>query len=215
MKNFYVLFILLATLLLNGNFVSAQDRPDGFASISGNGLETTTGGEGGKVIIVETVNKLSIYAGSSNPYILIIKGVLASENFKTIVVSSNTSIIGYGTNATLKNIELQMIDKENIIIRNLIIRDSYVEGDWDGKENDNDAIQADNCHHLWIDHCYLTHCGDGLIDLRKACDNITISYTKLSNHNKAFGIGWTDRSDFSYDHPPLLVRQYQPTQPKF
>ena len=33
---------------------------------------------------------------------------------------------------------------------------------------------------------------DGLIDLRKDTDYVTVSNNLLSEHNKAFGIGWTD-----------------------
>lgn len=32
---------------------------------------------------------------------------------------------------------------------------------------------------------------DGLIDLRKDTDYVTVSFCLLSEHNKAFGIGWT------------------------
>ncbi len=189
-------FILLFSSFLFLNNIYAQDLPTSFASISGKGLETTTGGAGGNEIKVESLAQLYSYAGSNNKYIIYIEGILESENCKTIKVGSNTTIIGLGSDATLKNVELQMVDKQNIIIRNLTIRDSYVEGDWDGKTNDFDGIQADNTHHLWIDHCHFTHLGDGLIDLRKVTDYVTVSYCKLSDHNKAFGIGWTDESDF-------------------
>ena len=195
MKKFLI-NLITAFALLNVQTVWAQDKPDGFASVNAKGLETTTGGEGGTVIIAETLNDLVRYASSDNPYIIIVKGTFESTSFREIKVGSNTTIVGYGTDATLKNLELHIIDEKNIIIRNLTVADSYVEGDWDGKENDNDGIQADNCHHLWIDHCHFTHLGDGLIDLRHNCDYVTVSYDKLSNHNKAFGIGWTDSINF-------------------
>lgn len=189
-------FSILALVITIVQPSNGQTLPDGFASVSGKNLETTTGGDGGKVIIAETLATLTGYASSNAPFIIIVKGTIESATWKEINVGSNTTIVGYGTDATLKNLELKMVDKQNIIVRNLTIRDSYVEGDWDGKENDNDGIQADNCHHLWIDHCHFTHLGDGLIDLRKACDFVTVSYTKLSNHNKCFGIGWTEETDF-------------------
>ena len=173
--------------------LQAQDLPDGFASVAGRGLATTTGGAGGKTVVVGSLDTLQAYAGKTGPYIIIVRGVIASEEFAEVDIESNKTIVGLGTDATLKNIELHIIDKENIIIRNLTIRDSYVEGDWDGKTNDNDAIQADNTHHLWIDHCHLSRCGDGLMDIRKTgWDYITVSWVHLSRHNKAFGIGWTD-----------------------
>lgn len=189
-------YLIIAFLTISLHPMIAQDKPDGFASVSGKGLETTTGGEGGTVIVAETLSYLLRYANSNKPYIIIVKGQLESTNWRQINVGSNTTIVGDGVDATLKNIGLVMVDEENIIIRNLIIRDSYVEGDWEGKTNDYDGIRADNTHHLWVDHCHLTHLGDGLIDLRKVSDYITISNTKLSNHNKAFGVGWTEETDF-------------------
>lgn len=147
-------------------------------------------------MLVQTLADLLTHAQSADPLVLLVNGVIETEEWTEVDVSSNKTIVGYGDDATLKNIELHLIDVQNIIIRNLTIRDSYVMGDWDGKTNDYDAIQADNTHHLWIDHCHLARCGDGLMDLRKACDYVTVSWVHLSNHNKAFGIGWTEENDW-------------------
>lgn len=195
MKKLLIITFGVATFLSQLSLFS-QDSPDSFASVSGKGLTTTTGGEGAELVEVEDFASLNMYASSTRPYVIIVKGLIEAVPWNEIKVNSNKTIVGYGTDATLKNIELNLINKQNVIIRNLIIRDSYVEGDPDGKSNDNDAIQADSTHHLWIDHCFFTHCGDGLIDLRKSCDYVTVSYTHLSNHNKAFGLGWTTNTDW-------------------
>ena len=42
--------------------VHAQPRPVGFASVSGNGLETTTGGYGGTTVTVTNQSDLEKYA---------------------------------------------------------------------------------------------------------------------------------------------------------
>jgi len=197
MKSYGSFFGLVFTSMLLGILPAwSQDQPDGFASVSGMGLETTTGGQGGDVVLVQTLADLQTHAQSPDPLILLVNGVIETEEWAEVNVSSNKTIVGYGDDATLKNIELHLIDIQNVIIRNLTIRDSYVMGDWDGKTNDYDAIQADNTHHLWIDHCHLAHCGDGLMDLRHACDHVTVSWVHLSNHNKAFGIGWTEENDW-------------------
>ncbi len=192
--SFLLIFSLLASIVALP--LMGQDQPDGFASVSGKGVETTTGGQGGEVIIADSYNILSRFARSDDPYIIIVKGKFESTNWKQVNVGSNTTIVGYGTDATLSNIGLVMVDEQNIIIRNLNIVDSYVEGDWEGKTNDYDGIRVDNSHHVWIDHCFLSHLGDGLIDLRKNSDFITVSYNQLNNHNKAFGVGWTDETEF-------------------
>ncbi|NUP16548.1 MAG: pectate lyase, partial [Streptomyces sp.] len=60
----------------------------------------------------------------------------------------------------------------------------------------------DTVDHVWIDHNRFTHMGDGLLDIRKDSQYITVSYNQFSNHNKAFGIGWTTnvRTQITVDH---------------
>lgn len=196
MKSSIVLsFAVLATLMIiPGN---SQDKPDGFASVNGKGLSTTTGGAGGETVTVSTFDDLKRYAAVSEPYTILVDGTITPPNKGDAVnVTSNKTIVGLGDDATLYQIELHIILQRNIIIRNIINRDSYVEGNWDCKDTDWDGIQADSCHQLWIDHCWFTHNCDGLIDLRKSCDYVTVSWVHLSNHNKAFGIGWTENTDF-------------------
>jgi|WetSurMetagenome_2_1015567.scaffolds.fasta_scaffold15409_3 pectate lyase len=183
--------------LLACSLAFSKDKPDGFASVSGKGLSATTGGENGKTVTVTTFADLKNYAESSEPYIILVKGrIPAPSKGDAVNVKSNKTIVGLGNDATLYQIELHIIIQKNIIIRNIIDRDSYVEGNYDCKDTDWDGIQADSCHHLWIDHCWFTHNCDGLIDLRKSCDYVTVSWVHLSNHNKAFGLGWTTNTDF-------------------
>lgn len=165
------------------------DRPHGFASLAGG----TTGGAGGKVVTVTDQASLAKYAAAEEPYVIRVSGSIAVEPFgSNVVVGSDKTIIGVGDTGEIVHGELHLNPAtHNVIIRNLTIRDSYVEGDWDGKTQDFDAIQLDTVDHVWIDHNRLTHMGDGLIDLRKDSQYITVSYNVFSNHNKAFGIGWT------------------------
>jgi pectinesterase len=88
-----------------------------------------------------------------------------------------------------------------VIIRNLTIRDTY-QGVWNDKDHDFDAIQMDGAHHVWIDHNDLRHMADGLIDVRKDSTNVTVSWNRLSQDNKAFGIGWTENvtTDITIHH---------------
>ncbi len=201
MKKIEINRLTVLSIVLTFSFITislaAPDNPTGFASVSGKGLTTTTGGASGKTVTVSTFSDLKKYAEASEPYIILVKGnVPASSKGASIRVKSNKTIVGLGSDATLYQAELSLINVSNVIIRNLIIEDSFVEGDYDGKTNDFDAIQVDSSHHIWIDHCRFSNCGDGLIDLRKSCDYVTVSYVHLSNHNKAFGIGWTTETDF-------------------
>lgn len=60
----------------------------------------------------------------------------------------------------------------NIIIRNLTITGS------------SDGISTRRTHHIWIDHCDVYDCGDGLIDITDQSDLHTVSWTRFSNHHK-------------------------------
>lgn len=177
-----------------------SDTAHGFASLAGG----TTGGSGGKVVTVSTQADLVKYAAAPEPYIIRVAGAVAVEPFgHDIDVTSDKTIIGVGDTGEIVHGELHLNPgTHNVIIRNLTIRDSYVEGDWDGKTTDFDAIQMDTVDHIWIDHNRLTRMGDGLLDIRKDSEYITVSYNRFSNHNKAFGIGWTEnvKTQITIDH---------------
>lgn len=176
------------------------DTPHGFASLAGG----TTGGLGGKVVTVTTQADLAKYAGAEGPHIIRVAGSLAVEPFGSdIDVTSDKTIVGVGDTAEIVHGELHLNPgTSNVIIRNLTIRDSYIEGDWDGKTTDFDAIQMDSVDHVWIDHNRLTHMGDGLLDIRKDSEYITVSHNHFDNHNKALGIGWTTnvKTQITIDH---------------
>ncbi|KUM89606.1 pectinesterase family protein [Streptomyces sp. NRRL WC-3774] len=177
-----------------------SDRAHGFASLAGG----TTGGAGGKVVTVTDQAALAAYAAAEEPYVIRISGAIAVEPFGSdIVVASNKTIIGVGDTGEIVHGELHLNPgTHNVIIRNLTIRDSYVEGDWDGKTTDFDAIQMDTADHVWIDHNRFEHMGDGLLDIRKDSQYVTVSYNQFRSHNKAFGIGWTTNvlTQITIDH---------------
>ncbi|MFJ2216069.1 pectinesterase family protein [Streptomyces sp. NPDC101062] len=177
-----------------------SEEPHGFASLAG----STTGGRGGQVVTVRTQADLARYAAAAEPYVIRVAGAIEVAPFGAdIVVASDKTIVGVGTAGEIVHGELHLRPgTHNVIIRNLTIRDSYVEGDWDGKTQDFDGIQMDSVHHVWIDHNRFTHMGDGLLDIRKDSEYITVSYNRFDDHNKAFGIGWTEnaKTQITIDH---------------
>jgi pectate lyase len=121
---------------------------------------------------------------------------------KEIKVASDKTIVGSGTSGHIVGGGFFLgSGVHNVIIRNLTIRDSY-QGTWNDKDHDFDAIQMDGAHHVWIDHNDLRHMADGLIDVRKDSTYVTVSWNKLSQDNKAFGIGWTENvvTDITIHH---------------
>ncbi|MEV2250247.1 pectate lyase [Streptomyces sp. NPDC050147] len=129
-------------------------------------------------------------------------------------VGPNTTIVGLGRSAVLEGGSLQVENADNVIIRNLELRDAYDcfplwqpntggLGDW---KTAYDNLWLRGATHVWIDHVtasdgdrpdvkepthfgrnYLRH--DGLLDITNASDLITVSWSRFADHDKAMLIG--------------------------
>jgi pectate lyase len=96
-------------------------------------------------------------------------------------VHSNKTLIGVGAGAKLAGGGIYIRGANNIILRNLTITDSQ------------DGITIERgSHHIWIDHCDLSRCQDGLIDIKTGSDLITISWNHFHDHHKACLLGHSD-----------------------
>ncbi len=205
----WVLLAIVATLVgsqppSGAHADAAGDRPPparawpatpvGFASLPGYGIAGTTGGAAGRTVTASTLEQHTSYAAAAEPLVVRVRGSIKVEPFGSMIsVGSDKTIIGAGAGAELVGGGLYLKGVRNVIVRNLTIRDSYVAGDWDGKNptNDNDGIRVDASSHVWIDHNRIERVGDGLVDLRKDSDLITVSWNVFGDANKALGIGWT------------------------
>jgi len=180
-----------------------SDVADGFASVNAMGQNGTTGGAGGYVVTVTNQADLERYAMVPDPCIIRVKGAIKITpkpnpftryerlTPKEIHVTSHKTVVGVGkTGEIVGGGFFLRPGTHNVIIRNLTIRDTYVKGDWGGLTQDDDGLQSDTAHHIWIDHCHFTRHGDGCIDLRAGTTNVTVSWCIFSRHNKTFGIGW-------------------------
>lgn len=170
----------------------ATATADGFASVNALGQNGTYGGRDGKTVTVRTQADLEKYATATDPYVIVVAGAIDIDPVgKEIKVQSNKTIVGSGTAGQIVGGGFFLGQGiHNVIIRNLTIRDTY-QGTWNDKDHDFDGIQMDGAHHVWIDHNDIRHMADGLIDSRKDTSYLTVSWNKLSQDNKAFGIGWT------------------------
>ncbi|MCX5256160.1 pectinesterase family protein [Streptomyces canus] len=181
----------------------ATATADGFASVNALGQNGTYGGRDGQIVTVKTLADLEKYATASQPYVIVVAATITMDPVgKEIKVQSNKTIVGSGTSGQIVGGGFFLgSGVHNVIIRNLTIRDAY-QGVWNDKEHDFDAIQMDGAHHVWIDHNDLRHMADGLIDVRKDSTYVTVSWNKLSQDNKAFGIGWTENvvTDITIHH---------------
>ncbi|MEU7556720.1 pectinesterase family protein [Streptomyces eurythermus] len=173
----------------------ATQAADGFASVNALGQNGTYGGRGGEIVTVKTLADLEKYATADKPYIIVVAAAITMDPVgKEIKVRSDKTIIGSGTSGQIVGGGFFLGQGvHNVIIRNLTIRDAY-QGVWNDKEHDYDGIQMDGAHHVWIDHNDIRHMADGLIDSRKDTTYLTVSWNRLGQENKAFGIGWTENT---------------------
>ncbi|WP_328911091.1 pectinesterase family protein [Streptomyces sp. NBC_00234] len=182
---------------------SVLDAADGFASVEALGQDGTYGGRDGTVVTVKTLADLEKYATAPEPYVIVVAATIAMDPVgKEIKVASDKTIVGAGTAGQIVGGGFFLGQGvHNVIIRNLTIRDAY-QGIWNDKDHDFDAIQMDGAHHVWVDHNDLRHMADGLVDIRKDSTYVTVSWNRLSDNNKTFGIGWTENvtSDLTIHH---------------
>ena len=144
--------------------------PIGWAVVKGKGVESTTGGGDGRVVTARTADELADYASRKEPLTILIKRTLTGSG--KLNIASYKTLLGVGSSAKINKAELNMSGVSNIIIRNLTIHDAR------------DAIALRRTHHVWVDHCDLSACDDGLLDVTNESDYVTVSWTRFSKHHK-------------------------------
>ena len=124
----------------------------GFATREGG----TTGGGAIAPTTVTTQAELRACATATGPRVCRVMGTLTFNPFEEIRVASDKTIIGAGASATIVMGGFFLASGvHNVIIRNLTIRDSFIEGHTttgDDKGGDRDGVQMDTADHVWIDH---------------------------------------------------------------
>ncbi|QHO26068.1 putative pectate lyase [Arachis hypogaea] len=120
---------------------------------------------------------------------------LIFNSFKTIDGrGADVHIVGGGC------ITLQYIS--NVIIHNIHIHHCHPSGNAMVRsspehygyrtESDGDGISIFGSHDIWIDHCTLSRCKDGLIDAVMGSTAITVSNNHFSHHNDVMLLGHSD-----------------------
>ncbi|MCY1723077.1 T9SS type A sorting domain-containing protein [Prolixibacteraceae bacterium Z1-6] len=179
----------------------------GYATVSSEGVETTTGGKNGKVTVIESLAQLIAWgARREDNYTaetVIIKGKIEAETSTVITIKRGKDISFLGDSqsssgfAELQNISLNIRDYSNVIVRNLKIHEVFYP---------NDDLTIDECHHVWIDHCefhrkvgpeigYDTY--DGLLDIndiKKGSHNVTVSWCYFHDLMKTVLVGHSDNN---------------------
>ncbi|KAL8038761.1 hypothetical protein ABFX02_11G129000 [Erythranthe guttata] len=95
--------------------------------------------------------------------------------------------IHHATNVILHGIHIHDCVKAG----NAVIRDSPRHAGW-WEESDGDGVAIFGGRDIWIDHCSLSKCADGLIDAIHGSTGITISNNYFTNHDKVMLLGHND-----------------------
>ena len=179
--------------------IPCPDEILGFATTNGG----TTGGGSLAPLVVNASDpsaftQLSTYANEKMPGPLVIEvvGMIAfpgpddsGSSEQQIRVSANKTILGSGAASGLTGGGLNLTGSDNVIIKNLVI----------SKALGTDAISLNQSTHIWVDHCDLSsdrnvEAGtyDGLVDITRASDFVTVSWTRYHDHDDTGIIGHSD-----------------------
>jgi pectate lyase len=159
-----------------------EDRPVGFASVNALNQNGTTGGAGGPVVTVRTSTELLDYIFRTGPYIIQVDGLITVPAGMHKVASDKT-VIGVGANSGISGGGLNMTNGvKNIIIRNMVFVNA----------NDDSIVLQESVHHVWIDHCDFSNGYDGLVDIKRGSDYVTVSWNHFHNHDKTMLLGHDD-----------------------
>lgn len=145
--------------------------------------EGTTGGGSASPTVVTSCSALeeALSAGG----VIHIDGKLSGCGI--VRPQSDTTIQGVGSGSGLVGGGFRIYNQDNVILRNL---------DLSLAPDSGDLIDIETSTHVWVDHCDLYNEGivggkddyDGLLDIKRASDFITISWTKFHDHVSAHHI---------------------------
>ncbi|KAK6351284.1 hypothetical protein TWF718_004449 [Orbilia javanica] len=142
------------------------------------------GGKGGPTVTVTDYPALATALAGSEPRVVKVIGAIKPE--ERVIIGSNKSLIGWKNSGSIYEIGVTVANATNVIIQNMKINDVI----------GNDAITIRNSTRVWIDHNELTSDNnhgpdhyDGLIDIIRGSDYITVSWNYLHDHWKTSLVG--------------------------
>ncbi|KAI9125891.1 hypothetical protein K1719_003309 [Acacia pycnantha] len=124
-----------------------------------------------------------------------LKQELMMNSFKTIdgrgaivhIAGGPCITIQYETNVIIHGINIHDCKQGG----NAYVRDSPTHYGW-RTVSDGDGVSIFGGSHIWVDHCSLWNCQDGLIDAIVGSTAITISNNYMTRHNKVMLLGHSD-----------------------
>ncbi|KAG8969751.1 hypothetical protein FRC03_001096 [Tulasnella sp. 419] len=187
--------IALSILSTLAPFVAATPDPNqpayvGYATLNGG----TSGGIGGATTTVTSLAALRTAVADDVARVVIVAAGTYSGN-EVIKVGANKSIIGASPGPSLVGVGLRVLEKSNVIIRNLKISKVLADvGDVIG-------VQGVTVKNVWIDQCDLSNdmdhskdYYDGLLDITHGVQYVSVTYTKFHDHWKGSLVGHSDNN---------------------
>ncbi|KAM0845329.1 hypothetical protein ACQ4PT_056459 [Festuca glaucescens] len=120
-----------------------------------------------------------------------------------LIMNSFKTIDGRGANVHIANgacLTIQYVT--NVIIHGLHIHDCRPTGNAMVRSSpshygwrtmaDGDAVSIFGSSHVWVDHCSLSNCADGLVDAIMGSTAITVSNNYFTHHNEVMLLGHSD-----------------------
>lgn len=200
LRRLFPAMLLFFSLLVVSAVEGAAPGCIGFAAVDGDSTTGmtitggTVGGAGGTAVTVSTQAQLETALGSASPSTICVQGLIVLTPYGTTEkVPSNTTLLGLGCGSGIVNGPVVMDGVSNVILQNLVLGQIYVPGDPAGKCCNWDAITIwHSSHHVWVDHCDLSHAEDGLCDITDQANYVTVSWCHFHDHNKASLVGRSD-----------------------
>jgi pectate lyase len=148
----------------------------GWASQNGG----TTGGAGGRAVTVTSGDQLAAALKQAGPQVVRVQGMISVSGMQK--VPANTTIVGVGARSGITRGGLQIRAVKNVIVQNLVFTDA-----------EDDSINVEEgATNVWIDHNDLSNGYDGLIDIKRGSDFVTVSWNHVHDHHKTMLLGHSD-----------------------
>ncbi|GAB3434582.1 pectate lyase family protein [Flindersiella endophytica] len=172
--------LVLAAALVTAVSFGSNDGAMAVGSPTGFGAGTTGGG-GASAVTVTTGSALISNMQAGDARVIRVSGMVSISGMQD--VASNKTIIGVGSGSGIQGGGGLDIDGvSNVIIQNLNFRS------WS-----DDAINVqDGSTRIWIDHNTFGTGHDGSVDIKRASDNITVSWNRFVGSDKTALLGHSD-----------------------
>jgi pectate lyase len=170
---------LFADLTVSTNYSSSG--PIGWASVTGYGMTSTTGGGNATPTPATNITHLKSLALDGTPRVILLSGTYITGDVP-VEISDNKTLVGVDKYATIQGGINVSAGHSNIIVRNISIlgNGQFSTTNSNGVEiQPVDTIAVRTSHHIWFDHLNVADGPDGNCDLTIATDYVTVSWCKF------------------------------------